>query len=237
MKIGSTSGKMCWSILIFALVFLRVNVHSLSLYCKNPVMRKHFLILMCLRYSLPIWRSESLESPLTFSSDAFWERFGRVANCAFVGSCDLCCWEAGSRVQPWKKMIKIPFHQRWLMSYSTAVFVVQPGLHHNIYRFYDTYVLVLLHMLESGLSQVWNNIHVEGIVDLFQAIVHDLIVDGAAYIFRFLRFIFVSFKWITVCPCHIYFDPKVYLFLCRDLYIYIYDINCKNCIQRLWVCF
>lgn len=87
MKIGSTSGKMCWSILIFALVFLRVNVHSLSLYCKNPVMRKHFLILMCLRYSLPIWRSESLESRLTFSSDAFWERFGRVANCAFVGSC------------------------------------------------------------------------------------------------------------------------------------------------------
>lgn len=80
------------------------------------------------------------------------------------------------------------------MSYSTPVFVVQPGLHHNIYRFYDTYVLVLLHMLESGLSQVWNNIHVEGIVDLFQAIVHDLIVDGAAYIFRFLRFIFVSFK-------------------------------------------
>ena len=63
-----------------------------------------------------------------------------------------------------------------------------------IYRFYDTYVLVLLHMLESGLSQVWNNIHVEGVVDLFQAIVHDLIVDGVAYIFRFLRFIFVSFK-------------------------------------------
>ena len=189
----------------------------------TPVMRKHFLILMFFE----VFLANLTLGKSGVSTDIF---FGCLLREVRQG-CQLCfrrvLWpvllrsgEQGSAMEendqdslP-SKMIDVIQHRCFCGPARTAS--------QYIYRFYDTYVLVLLHMLESGLSQVWNNIHVEGVVDLFQAIVHDLIVDGAAYIFRFLRFIFVSFKWITVCPCHIYFDPKVYLFLCRDLYIYIY---------------